>query len=372
MGTCAVCGVKSVHISKEMNVCLICIRERPQVALPFAMKAHARSRAAFKLPENPPQYLQEASCNVCVNECRIAENEIGYCGLRKNEGGKLSGVSQDMGRLSWYHDPLPTNCVGDWVCPGGTGAGYPLYAYSPCPERGYKNLAVFFHACSFNCLYCQNWHFRNETLKPVKTSVNALVSDVDEQTSCICYFGGDPTPQLPFAINTSRRAREKNKGRILRICWETNGSMNTVLLDKMIELSLDSGGCIKIDLKAFDEALHKSLTGITNKRTLENFARVGKQTKKRKDTPLLIASTLLVPGYIDEYEIRSIARFIASINPEIPYSILAFYPHFFMSDMPLTSKKVAEACLNAAREEGIKNVRLGNLHLLSSIEHQIT
>jgi pyruvate formate lyase activating enzyme len=347
MGTCALCEERSEHISKEMNVCLKCIRERPQEALQVALKGHARSRAAFKLPESPPQDPQGASCNICVNKCRIAENEIGYCGVRKNEEGKLIGVSPEQGKLSWYHDPLPTNCVGDWICPGGTGAG------------------VFFHACSFNCLYCQNWHFRKESLKPAKTSVESLVSDVDEKTSCICYFGGDPTPQLPFAINASKRALEKNKGRILRICWETNGSMNSVLLEKMIKLSLDSGGCIKFDIKAFDENLHITLTGVSNKRTLENFARVGERTKSRKIPPLLIASTLLVPGYIDEQEIRDIVKFIASVDPEIPYSLLAFYPHFFMSDMLLTQRKIAETCLEIAQEEGLKNVRLGNVHLLS-------
>jgi len=68
-------------------------------------------------------------------------------------------VSSARDKLSWYHDPLPTNCVGDWVCAGGTGAGFPEYAHSPGPEHGYSNLAVFFHACSFNCLYCQNWTF---------------------------------------------------------------------------------------------------------------------------------------------------------------------------------------------------------------------
>jgi len=32
--------------------------------------------------------------------------------------------------------------------------------------------------------------------------------------------------------------------------------MGSGLLDKMIELSLNSGGCIKFDLKAWDENLH--------------------------------------------------------------------------------------------------------------------
>jgi len=330
------------------------------------MQAHRRSRVAFRLPELPPQEQQGVHCNICLNECRIPEDGRGYCGLRKNEGGRLTGVSPDEGKLSWYHDPLPTNCVGDWACPGGTGAGYPVYAYTQGPERGYKNLAVFFHACSFNCLFCQNWHFREETLKPSTTSVENLVADVDENTSCICFFGGDPSSQLPFALKASRFALEKYSGRILRICWETNGSMHPGLLDEMIDLSLQSGGCIKFDLKAWDENLHRVLTGATNKRTLENFSRAGEKIPLRLVPPLLIASTLLVPGYIDEEEIRNIARFIASINPDIPYSLLAFYPHFYMSDLPLTTRIFAEKCLTTAQEEGLKNVRIGNKHLLAS------
>ncbi|HET6513949.1 MAG TPA: radical SAM protein [Thermodesulfovibrionales bacterium] len=349
MALCVLCDTFSRGISKELGVCLKCIRERPGEALPIAMAAHGRSRAAFGLPEKPPKDPQGIPCKICVNECRIPENGTGYCGLRRNLRGRLTGVSPEEGKLSWYHDPLPTNCVGDWVCSGGTGAGYPEYAYRPGPEHGYKNLAVFFHACSFNCLFCQNWHFRQETLKPHTASAHDLASAVDEETSCICYFGGDPAPQAPFSLRASRQALESGKGRILRICWETNGSMAPGLLSEMTELALSSGGCIKFDLKAWDDNLHTVLTGNTNKRTLENFARAGEKTGLRTVPPLLIANTLLVPGYVDEVEIRNIARFIASIDPAIPYSLLAFYPHFYMADMPMTEKALAEECLGIAR-----------------------
>lgn len=365
MAQCKLCNTKSDHISKELSVCLRCIRDRPKDALPIAMEAHRRSREAFGLPARPPRDPDGVPCNVCVNECRIPEGGLGYCGIRENKGGRIVGVSPDEGKLSWYYDPLPTNCVADWVCPGGTGAGYPECAYSKGPEYGYKNLAVFFHACSFNCLFCQNWHFREETLKPQTTNVHKFVEAVDDRTSCICYFGGDPSPQAPFAIKASRLAIEKAKGRILRICWETDGAVNPGLLDRMVELSLKSRGCIKFDLKAWDENLHKALTGVTNRRTLENFRRAGERIKERPVPPLLIASTLLVPGYIDEEEVRIIARFISSVSPDIPYSLLAFYPHFYMSDMPLTSRALAERCLEVAHQEGVKNVRLGNVHLLA-------
>jgi pyruvate formate lyase activating enzyme len=328
------------------------------------MKAHARSRAAFGLPEKPPQDPDGIPCKICVNACRIPQHARGYCGLRRNEGGRLTGVSSEEGKLSWYYDPLPTNCVGSWVCAGGTGAGYPQYAHRSGPERGHKNLAVFFHACSFNCLFCQNWQFRSDTFHPRVTPVEELVSDVDERTSCICYFGGDPTPQLPFSLRASRLALDRSKKRLLRICWETNGSMHGELLDRMMELALDSGGCIKFDLKAWDENLHLALTGVTNKKTLENFARAGQSAKRRPSPPTLIASTLLVPGYVDEEEIRGIAGLIASIDPAIPYSLLAFHPQFYMSDMPVPSRSLALSCLKVAEEEGLKRVRVGNIHLL--------
>jgi pyruvate formate lyase activating enzyme len=98
---------------------------------------------------------------------------------------------------------------------------------------------------------------------------------------------------------------------------------------------------------------------------LENFLRVGEKVNVRQIPPLLIASTLLVPGYIDEDEVRHIARFIVSISPDIPYGLLAFYTHFYMSDMPLTTKVLAERCRKVAQEQGLRNVRIGNVHLLA-------
>ncbi len=363
MTKCSVCEKSSEFISKALNLCLQCIREGSVRTFSNIEGVHTKSRETFGLPAKPPKDPDGIPCKICVNECRIPDNRIGYCGLRKNLGGKLVGVSPDQGNLSWYYDPLPTNCVADWVCAGGCGSGYPEYAYSSGPEYGYKNLAVFFQACSFNCLFCQNWHFREEVFNPQRRKIQDLVNSVDKTTSCICYFGGDPGPQLPFAIKASKLSRERNRERILRICWETNGAMNKGLLKEMLGLSLESGGCIKFDLKAWDENLNIALTGVTNKRTLDNFSLVAGRTGERPEPPLLIASTLLIPGYIDEEEIRKIAQFIASHDKEIPYALLGFYPHFYMSDLPLSSLDFANKCLKIAEDAGLKRVRLGNLHL---------
>jgi hypothetical protein len=52
-------------------------------------------------------------------------------------------------------------------------------------------------------------------------------------------------------------------------------------------------------------------------------------------------------------------------GPRKPYSLLAFHPCFHMSDLALTPRRVAEECLAAAQEEGLRWVRLGNVHLLA-------
>lgn len=361
---CQHCGRESSLISQALGICLDCIRQDFAAVLPNIKRAHSKARRLFSLPVHPPGSETGWRCQICVNECCLAPGSRSYCGLRFKEGNKLRGATADNANVSWYYDPLPTNCVADWVCPGGTGAGYPQFAYSDGPEYGYKNLAVFYQACSFDCLFCQNWHYRGSALQESKVSAASLAAAVGDRTSCICYFGGDPTPQLPHSIRVARLALQRNQGRILRICWETNGSMHPALLKQAAEISFNSGGCIKFDLKAWDERLHIALCGISNKRTLENFQLLAEYTRRRPSPPLLVASTLLVPGYVDRQEVSNLARFISSLDPNIPYSLLAFAPQFMMRDLPTTSRRHAEECLAEAKAQGLRRVRVGNVHLL--------
>jgi pyruvate formate lyase activating enzyme len=140
--------------------------------------------------------------------------------------------------------------------------------------------------------------------------------------------------------------------------------MNATYLDRMMELAVESGGCLKFDFKVWDPGLHRVLSGAANDRTLENFARAAGWIARRPVPPVLTASTLMVPGYIDELEIQGIAGFIAGLNPAIPYSLLAFHPQFRMADLPVTPRSLARRCLAAARQAGLKRVFIGNEHLM--------
>lgn len=364
MARCRVCGSRSPLTASSLGACASCIRaDAPDLQAHIA-HVHARARRAFALPSEPPRDPEGIRCDLCANQCRIPKDAHGYCGLRRNTDGRLTGGTPTQGNLSWYFDPLPTNCVADWVCPAGTGIGYPTWAYRPGPEYGYTNLAVFYQACSFNCLGCQNWHFREASRAGTGISPAGLAAQVDARTACICYFGGDPSPQLPHSVATSVLARRRNPKRILRICWETNGTMHPRWLRQAMGIALESGGCIKFDLKAWDERIHRALTGFSNRWTLENFRRAAEMARARPAPPALVASTLLVPGYVDAAEVGALARFIAGIRPDIPYSLLAFAPQFYLHDLPVTSGEHAEQALAAARDAGLTRVRVGNIHLL--------
>ena len=346
-------------MSKALEVCKECIKERFKEAKVFIEASHKNSRTKFGLPPSVPKE-GHVKCMLCVNECSPKEGESGLCGVRiAKEKGVINLAGENNAYVEWYYDPLPTNCVAEWVCGADTASKKELGVVG-------KNLAVFYGGCSFDCLFCQNWHHRKLiNFSRVKTPED-LANAVDNETYCICYFGGDPTPQINHALKSAELALEKahKQGRPLRICFETNGSMHFKILERMIELSFYSGGTIKFDLKAWTEELHIALCGTTNKRTLENFAFLAEKAKQRPEPPLAVASTLLIPGYIDEYEVKCLAEFIAKINPFVPYFLLAFHPDYLITDLPPTPKKLAIKCYETAIEAGLKRVHIGNIHLL--------
>ena len=348
---CTLCGKRSPRIAAALAVCRRCVVGRPEEARTVARACHQASRRLFGLPEAPPETPGGVRCGLCAHECCIGEGEKGFCGLRTVCNGRLVHLAGTpaQGLLHWCRDPLPTNCVADWVCAGHT-------------QRGDHNLAVFYSSCTLDCIYCQNWHYRevDPTTGP-KTSAQSLADLANSRTYCVCYFGGDPASQMPHALASACLLAQRG----VAVCWETSGNANPRLMDRAVALSLRTGGLVKFDLKAHNEHLHYALTGGSNARTLENFAQAARRFWERPHLALVVASTLLVPGYVNADEIGHIASFIASLDARIPYALLAFAPNYLMPDLPTTSVSQAEAALVAAQDAGLQNVRIGNRHLLS-------
>ena len=244
-----------------------------------------------------------------------------------------------------YLDPLPTNCCAAWFCRGSRDSG--------C------NLAVFFYGCNFDCLFCQNATHKHLSGAPVLSADALVKAAIEPHVRCVCFFGGSPEPQLPFALEVSRRIIEESGNR-KRICWEWNGCGSPRLVESAAELSLRSGGVVKFDLKAFHPDVARALCGVDTSRSLENFSRIARTFR---EADLLTATTLLVPYYVDAEEVGAIARFIAGLDAGIPYSLLIFHPDYQMSDLPVTPLNQIDACMEAARSH-LQRVNLGNVHLL--------
>jgi len=367
LGVCRVCGRGAREISEVLGVCGTCIKENFEEVEPYIKEAHKLVRSRYGLPPEVPKDPEGVQCTDCGNECKIKEGDKGFCGLVENQNGKLVRLfgTAEKGLLQFYYDPLPTNCVPAEFCAGSSGAGYPKWCRTPRGDLGYYNLAVFLGSCTYSCLFCQNFSFREITVakRPVYTA-SELAQKVTDKVGCVCFFGGDPSSQMPFVRASSERMLERTKGRILRICLETNLNMRWEDLEEFIPLSLRSGGGIKADLKCWSTELLFALCGISHRTAFSNFEKLAKFHRERPEVPFVRASTLLVPGYIDDEEIQAIASFIARLDPTIPYSLLAFYPTYFMDDLPFTKREDAERYLKICRREGLEKVTIGNPWLL--------
>ncbi|MGQ9478044.1 MAG: radical SAM protein [Candidatus Bipolaricaulia bacterium] len=350
---CESCGREGL-VAQEIGLCSECIKS---ATLERLLAPHRRVRRGLNLPLEIPKAAEGLPCNFCSNECCIPEGGRGYCGLRENYDGKLRQMIGPGEALAHtYYDPIPTNCCAAWFCEPCQGA----------TSSSYYNLAVFYFGCNFDCLFCQNAHHKY-LAEGTKISLDEFVSQaLHPGVRCICHFGGSPEPQFPFALRASEAAfREaQRQGRELRICWEWNGCGNPGLVRRAAELSLESGGIIKFDLKAWDERLSLALSGVSNRRAYENFAMIAGEYLPRAKHHLLTATTLLVPGYVDDEEVWRIAEFIASLDPKIPYSLLIFHGDFAMADLEVTPLEQALRCYRAAKAVGLKKVNVGNLHLL--------
>jgi len=188
--------------------------------------------------------------------------------MRVRTGGKTSLKNDgDRGRRFRSSTSPCTPIAWPMGLPGGR-AGYPQYSNDSGPEVGYYNLAVFFEACNFNCLYCQNWSFKKKQLSPRWSKVATIEEAVKPDTSCICFFGGDPGPQLPFALRLSGSVRKKNPEKILRICWETNGAMNRPA--KKWRVSHAVGRVCTRSTSSMETGNHRDICGWENRQVLDN------------------------------------------------------------------------------------------------------
>ncbi|MFX0124383.1 MAG: radical SAM protein [Candidatus Hodarchaeota archaeon] len=363
---CQICNEEPPIMASSLLICPECVRKYPEEAIERSQVAHRKNRESWYLPPIIPCNKVGRQCHLCSNECTIGLGEKGYCGIRENIDGHFRPVAgKNIALLHTYLDPIPTNCCSTYFCPAGTSAGFPRYSNVKGPEYGYFNFACFLYGCNFSCLGCQNDQHR--ALKSAERyTFEKFVSKIQNnpKISCICWFGGSPEPQLPWALRASKQALNAAPERILRVCWEWNGAGNPKIVQNAVALSLQSGGNAKFDLKYFSSSLSQVLSGVSNKQSFINFENCFQRFyNERNQDPVLTATTLLIPAYVNKEEVSKIAQFLAELDKSIPYSLLVFHPDSFLMDLPVTPLQQVKECYEVAKNH-LNSVHIGNRHLI--------
>ena len=158
----------------------------------------------------------------------------------------------------------------------------------------------------------------------------------------IIITGGEPTLNRNYLIDLVSKLNFSDD-----IIIETNGYfLNEEYVNELIKAGLSE---IMLDLKAYDEGLHKWYTGFSNHPILENVGKIHEKIN-------LIIKTVYIPGIIDEAEIENIARFISNLDPEIEYRINDFKASKGISRNP--SHWEIENAYSTVKKHHLKNVTI--------------
>lgn len=245
----------------------------------------------------------------------------------------------------------------------------PLYHFFP----GQKALSFGTVGCNFSCEFCQNsstsqWtrelkeHLQKlgkETLSAKFPSMVAAEGDVylPEQIVKTCVAGhhkmiaytyNEPTIFLEYALDTARLAKERGIYNV----FVTNGYESDECLERMKGL-IDA---MNIDVKAFTEEFYATQCSA-------KLSGVLATVKKAKELGIWVElTTLLIPGLNDgSDELEKLARWIAEVDPSMPWHLSAFHPSHHMTDVEPTPPKTLFRAYEIAKRAGIQHCYLGNI-----------
>lgn len=274
-------------------------------------------------------------CFLCAHHCGIRSGEYGFCGVRQNVDGVLYSVT--YGEIIAKHvDPVEKK---------------PLYHFHP-GTYAYSVAAI---GCNFHCGFCQNWQISQVTKRDGGGGFGTSVSPeevvrqaVAANCESIAYTYTEPTIYFEYAYDTARLAHKAG----LKNVFVTNGFMTEQAIET-IEPYLDAAN---VDLKAFtDEFYRRACQGRLEpvKKTIQSMHGRGIWVE---------VTTLVVPGENDtEGELRSIAQFIASVDPGIPWHISRFHGDFQYTGRASTPLDTLRKARSLGQEAGLQYIHLGNV-----------
>lgn len=271
-------------------------------------------------------------CLACGHRCLVLPGLRGICQVRINRDGELRVPFGYVGALQC--DPVEKK---------------PFFHVLP----GSRALTFGMLGCDLHCPYCQNW-LTSQTLRdaqaispPRRISAEALADlAVRQGASVIASSYNEPLITAEWGAEVMRRGHERG----LVTAFISNGNATPEVLD-FLRPVVD---CYKVDLKAMRQQNYQRLGG-----RLDNVLRTIGQLKERGFWVEIV--TLLISGYNDsEDEVRDIARFLAGVDPLMPWHVTAFHPDYQMEDTPATTPEQLMWAARIGLEEGLRYVYCGN------------
>lgn len=226
----------------------------------------------------------------------------------------------------------------------------------PAPPQSYT---IFTAGCNFRCLNCQNYqiaHYPDQKSFPVgyiqpKMIANEALAMINSpagrmiRADRIFFSGGEPAIHLPYIEEIVREAREIDPS--AKVNFDTNGFLTQQSLRRMLEFTTS----ITYDIKAYNEEVHRALTGAPAEPVLRNAEYIAKYAKAK----LWEFRILVIPEIVDREEISDICQFIASLDVDLPVCFLAFRPNFILDKHKGASLELLEAAVEIAQKFGIEN-----------------
>lgn len=274
---------------------------------------------------------REAVCPVCPHHCLLAEGQTGRCRARKNREGKI--VSINYGKLtSLMLDPIEKKS---------------LRRFFP----GSRILSVGSFGCNLACPFCQNYEISMADSGQAhwqEVTPEALAGLAQEYQSYgnigVAFTYNEPLVGYEFVRDTARLVRERGMKNVL----VTNGCAEPLVLEELLPY-VDA---MNIDLKGFTGEWYEKLGG--DLETVKRFI-----ARAAQDCHVEL-TTLIVPSENDsEEEMDREARWIASLDWEIPLHVTRFFPQYRMADKAPTPVERVYRLRNTAAQ-WLRYVYVGN------------
>ncbi len=177
----------------------------------------------------------------------------------------------------------------------------------------------------------------------------------------VAFTGGDVACVPEFYAEAAEKIKDACGD--VWVLLETNGyGLTRRNLETLASGGVDS---LWLDIKAYDPQLYRRLCGADNSTVL-------KVPELALDLGFVVeVLALYIPGWVEVDEIRKIARLVASVDRDIPFTILAFFPAYKLSDVKPPNVMELVKAFAAAKEEGLKRVKLGNVHVAAKTKDEL-